>query len=128
MPRSLPSLSRSPFSIDDLRSMNAARGYHFFDRDTMRFFASRLASDTFDLPFVGVAFLHSDKACFNDPRRVWKVGVLTPDGNVARVRVVTGKPEANGWIPSEPIAARSKGAAITYLRRVLAHDPALVLA
>ncbi len=30
------------FTIREIRSRNAQRGHHFFDRDTMRFFASRV--------------------------------------------------------------------------------------
>jgi hypothetical protein len=55
-------------NIDDIR-----RNYDglFFDRDTMRFFASRICGH--GIVRGGRYFITSEKACFNDPKRVYTV-------------------------------------------------------
>jgi len=58
------------WSTDDLKRLH--RG-HFFSPDTMRFFASRLIQDVFPTASGLVYFVTSEKACFNDPSRVYSV-------------------------------------------------------
>lgn len=58
------------FNVDDIKRKH--RG-HFFSPDTMRFFASRLIQDVFPTNDGAVYFVTSEKACFNDPSRVYNV-------------------------------------------------------
>jgi len=58
------------YSADDIKRLH--RG-HFFSPDTMRFFASRLIQDVFPTNKGVVYFVTSEKACFNDPTRVYNV-------------------------------------------------------
>lgn len=47
-------------SIDEIRQANAARGHHFFDRDTLRFFGSRIHETIYPVP-GGAYFVTSEK-------------------------------------------------------------------
>lgn len=60
------------YSVNDIKRLH--RGY-FFAPDTMRFFASRLIQDVFPANNGLVYFVTSEKACFNDPTRVYNVRV-----------------------------------------------------
>lgn len=58
------------YSVDDIKRVHRK---HFFSPDTMRFFASRLIQDVFPTNKGKVYFVTSEKACFNDPSRVYNV-------------------------------------------------------
>lgn len=58
------------YSVDDIKRLHRR---HFFSPDTMRFFASRLIQDVFPTNKGKVYFVTSEKACFNDPSRVYNV-------------------------------------------------------
>lgn len=58
------------FSVDDIKRMHRK---HFFSPNNMRFFASRLIQDVFPTNKGKVYFVTSEKACFNDPSRVYNV-------------------------------------------------------
>lgn len=38
-------INKGRTTIDDVKRINKEKGYHFFDRDTMRFFRSRIEKD-----------------------------------------------------------------------------------
>ena len=76
---------RGPWdSIYDIRAANRAAGQHWFDPDTLRFFASRVGETIYG----GRYFLSSEKSGFDDPTRVWSVREATPD---ARIETVGGE-------------------------------------
>lgn len=54
---------------------------HFFSPDTMRFFASRLIQAVFPTNTGTVYFVTSEKACFDDPSRVYNVRRYTIDND-----------------------------------------------
>lgn len=54
-----------------MRSFREVYRGHFFDRDTMRFFRSRLCYG--GRIVAGRYFVTSEKACFDDPRRVYNL-------------------------------------------------------
>lgn len=59
---------------DQLRENFRARGSHYFDRDTMRFFASRLIGQPEQSENGRFAvFVTSEKRCFDDPTRTYNV-------------------------------------------------------
>lgn len=55
----LPS-SRTQWSIGDIKAKNRAEGWHFFDRDTLRFFNSIVHDEVYAGP-GGVFFVTSEK-------------------------------------------------------------------
>lgn len=59
-------------SITEIKQANAARGFHFFDRDTLRFFASRISTTVYPTP-NGAYFVTSEKSGFDDPTRTYTV-------------------------------------------------------
>jgi hypothetical protein len=65
-------------TIEQVKRANNEAGSFFFSKDTMRFFASRV------LPTIykGRFFLTTEKACFNDPTRVYNVREAMPGGDV----------------------------------------------
>lgn len=58
------------YSVDDIKRRHRK---HFFSPNNMRFFASRLIQDVFPTNKGKVYFVTSEKACFNDPSRVYNV-------------------------------------------------------
>lgn len=66
---------KMPYDADELRRLyEYTSSGHFFDKDTMRFFASRLCASQFKRVNDKEAyFLTSEKACFNDTRRVYTI-------------------------------------------------------
>lgn len=75
-----------PWNIDHLvHDYKYTSSGHFFDRDTMRFFKSRLTSHYKRVSDCKAYFVTTEKRCFEDNTRV------------ASVRSVTLKPEKNGY-------------------------------
>lgn len=74
----MQSMSYGPEELRDF--YNRSGSGHFFDKETMRFFASRLCSEFVRLSDTEALFLTSEKACFNDPKRVYTVrrAVIVP--------------------------------------------------
>lgn len=66
------------FTVRDVREAHQGVGRHFFDRDTMRFFRSRICAQ--GRVYGGRFFVTSEKKCFDDYRRVYQVREVTPDG------------------------------------------------
>jgi hypothetical protein len=56
-------------SMQALQQQNKAIGRYFFSKDTMRFFASRIASDLLDYGY----FITSEKRGFDDKKRQYKI-------------------------------------------------------
>ena len=56
---------------------------HFFDKDTMKFFASKIH----EVLKVGVEFIfiESQKACFNDESRVFSVRKMNSTGSISTI-------------------------------------------
>lgn len=72
----------SPFStMADVRAANRALGHHFFERDTMRFFESRVESAL----YAGRYFITSEKAGFRETQRKFTIREVTPDGYIKTV-------------------------------------------
>lgn len=55
----MPATKPKRYTMADIRSANAAAGQHFFDRETMRHFASRIAGGPYCGPH-GVFFVTSE--------------------------------------------------------------------
>lgn len=68
-------------TISELRQANREIGNHFFDRSTMRFFASRVESGL----YAGRYFITSEKTGFDSTVRKFTVREAQPDGRVATV-------------------------------------------
>ena len=66
-------------TIDQIRDANRALGHHFFDRDTLRFFGSRIGETVYG----GRYFVTSEKPPFG-PRR-WTLRVALDSGAVETV-------------------------------------------
>lgn len=66
------------WSVEDIRReyQRTSQG-HFFDEETMKFFASRLTSIFRSLGDNKYLFVTSEKACFDAPSRVFTVRLLT---------------------------------------------------
>ncbi len=63
----------SVYGIYDVYDIKRKHCKHFFEPDTMRFFASRLIDDVFPSGSNKVYFVTSEKRCFNDSSRVYNV-------------------------------------------------------
>ena len=66
-------------TMADVRAANKESGYYFFSPDTLRFFASRIASKLY---IKQQCFITSEKKCFNDETRVYSVRYVRPDGSI----------------------------------------------
>lgn len=65
--------------IEDIICANQAAGGHFFDKSTMRFFASRKMSGIVIIENADrILFFTSEKKCFDDYTRVYSVNVFVP--------------------------------------------------
>lgn len=64
-------------TISDVRRANREAGQHFFDRDTMRFFGSRVVSGL----YAGRFFVTSEKGPY-DTARTYTVREAEPDGGI----------------------------------------------
>ena len=67
------------WTIDKIKQANREAGNYFFSKDTMTFFASRVMPRTFYHDDKAVFFVTSEKSCFDDPSRVFRVRVFIPD-------------------------------------------------
>lgn len=62
-------------NMPDLIQLNEEIGHYFFSPDTMRFFASKIESELYPSGY----FITSEKRCFNDNRREFKVRFAKQD-------------------------------------------------
>jgi len=62
-------------TISEIRAINREKGFYFFSRDTMEFFKSKVFPDVFSA-YERSYFITSEKACFDNPTRVYKVRVF----------------------------------------------------
>ena len=68
-----------PFdTIGDVKAANARAGFHFFSRDTLRFFSSRISSHVYGHGVI----VTSEKGPFEDSPRRYTVRLALPDGQV----------------------------------------------
>ena len=65
-------------TIAEVKRANREAGFYFFSPDTMRFFASRIESGL----YKNQCFITSEKRCFSDDTRVFKVRRARPDGSI----------------------------------------------
>lgn len=77
------------YTIEDIQELNETAGYYFFSPDTMRFFESKVESDLSDFGY----FITSEKKCFQDYTRVYKV-------RQAAYEIKNGKIEFTGDVKS----------------------------
>lgn len=56
-------------NIQEIKKLNKDIGHHFFNLDTMRFFASKVESKLFS----NGTFITSEKRCFEDNTRVFAI-------------------------------------------------------
>ena len=63
--------------LDDVRTANAAIGHHWFDRDTIRFFRTRIASEL----IAGRYFITSEQHRDDGPR-LYSIREAQPDGTI----------------------------------------------
>jgi hypothetical protein len=71
-----------PFhSTYDIERANYYAGQHFFERDTMRFFSSRVL----DGVYGGRYFVTSERRGFDDYRRAYTIRVARDDGSIETV-------------------------------------------
>lgn len=68
-------------TIGDLEQMNRRASHHFFDADTMRFFASRVHEPVIAHRF----FITSEKRGFDDTSRESRIRMICDAGNVESV-------------------------------------------
>lgn len=71
------------FTIEEIKRRNARAGFHFFDRDTMRFFRSRIAPGVMHAGKQDVynIFITSEKYSDSAPR-LYTVRHMTDDGDI----------------------------------------------
>ena len=55
---------------------------HFFDKETMKFFSSRIYHSTAKEKYANIYFITSEKACFNDATRVYNIRCMKADGDI----------------------------------------------
>ena len=68
-----------PFqSVSEIETLNESNGGYWFSPDTRRFFASRYGETVYG----GWFFVSSEKACFDDPTRVYKVRQADAYGSI----------------------------------------------
>lgn len=67
------------WTVDDIKTACAMNGSHFFDRDTMRFFRSRVLGDVYQGP-GGIYFVTSEKYGDASPRK-YTVRCFLPGDN-----------------------------------------------
>lgn len=66
------------WTINAIRDANRDAGYHWFDSDTLRFFASKVYGRVYQGE-NGIYFVSSEKSGFDDEARQYKVRVFNPD-------------------------------------------------
>ena len=65
------------YTVDDIRSANSVRGYHFFDKDAMRFFDSRLSEEVYG----GKYFITSERFDSRSPR-LYTIRMVNDDASI----------------------------------------------
>lgn len=65
-------------SIKEVKQANKELGHHFFDSDTMNFFASSVETTL----YKNQTFITSEKKCFDDYTRVYSVRLVKPNGSI----------------------------------------------
>lgn len=70
------------FSVEEIRRANELRGQHFFERGTMRFFASRVGYRAIPLA-AGALFVTSEQQRGDEHPRLYTVRRAFPDGSVS---------------------------------------------
>lgn len=74
------------YTIEEIKRRNARAGFHFFDRDTMRFFRSRIAPGVLHAGNQNVynIFITSEQYSSTAPR-LYTVRHLTDDGDIVNL-------------------------------------------
>ena len=88
-----------PFhSVSEMKRANADAGFHYFDRDTMRFFESKVESP----PIAGRLLITSEKGP-HGPRMFSVVGVADDGGTerMSEFQEFSSKEEARDWISEQ---------------------------
>ena len=68
-----------PFdTIDDVKAANARAGFHFFSRDTLRFFSSRISSHVYGHGVI----VTSERNEYDDQPRRYSVRLALPTGEI----------------------------------------------
>ncbi len=78
-----------PKTIEQIKGMNAAKGFHFFEPDTLRFFRSKVYGEVY-AGGGGWFFVTSEQFVCYEPRycrepRAYSVRYMRPDGQVETV-------------------------------------------
>lgn len=68
-------------TIGDVERLNSGKGQHFFDADTLRFFASKIHEPLIKNRF----FITSEKMGFEDTRRESRIRMVRNDGTIETV-------------------------------------------
>ena len=82
-------MERYFYTIDEIKDLNSEKGFHFFDKDTRRFFKSRVGGTVYG----GRYFITSEELTlfddlYDDPRdepRRWTVRRAKSDGRIETV-------------------------------------------
>jgi hypothetical protein len=104
------------YSVADIEREARYAGSHFFDRDTMRFFGSRVLDGT----YAGRLFVTSEKGPHDDSPRLYTVRVIIPAGRGRRFSI-----EDVGGFQAFTSSAAAHRAAATAARGpfTVRHDP-----
>ena len=70
-------------SIEQLKAVNTANGYHFFSAGSMRFFRSRVGSNVYPAA-DGWVFVTSEQFDDNSPR-LYTVRIMREDGSIDEI-------------------------------------------
>src|SRR3990167_10424128 len=96
-------------TVQDLARVSQEKGSHFFDRDAMRYFQSRVSDRLYPAPDGTVVFVTSERfesGKRRDPRR-WSVRRFDPvTGTVAEVSAFQAYQSASGAHSAAAEAAR----------------------
>ena len=65
-----------------LERFHTDRGFYFFSKDSMRFFASRIQTTP---PYKGRVFVTSERNTFSDAPRYYTVRCIRPDGSIETI-------------------------------------------
>ncbi len=72
-------------TIDEIKSLNKRNGGHFFERSTMKFFASKICETVYG----GRYFLTTEKTGFRDKTRCYTVRRASDSGDVTTVETLS---------------------------------------
>jgi hypothetical protein len=82
-------------TISDVRRINAENGYYFFEKDTMRFFGTRIVSEL----YKNNTFITSDYTGFERDKRAYSVRVFDPKtGSVDTAKFPNGVSTFNKFV------------------------------